>query len=582
MIVPGMSTVCRGLLPLVLSFASMMCAATTITVNSAADVVANDGFCTMREAIGAANNNLASGGMSGECLAGQPGPVVDTIAFSIPGTGVHTITPTSVFPQIIDIVTVDGYTQPGASANTLSVGDNAVLLIAFDATNLTDALFAMHGGSFGGGDSGGSTIRGLAIHHIDRGSAFIIGTGFGNGVSNIKLKGNFIGTGAGDSSNSTAISCESSSGLVVGGSAPADRNVVTTSGSDAILMNQCSNGFIQGNYFGISPDGSSHIGNPFNGIEVVQGANSNLIGGSAAGEGNVISGASSSGLKIDVSCDGNIVQGNLIGTDAAGTGAIGNAFGVNLGTTSNTVIGGSAAGEGNVIAGNSFGILINQNAGTTIQGNSIGVDANGSPLPNVSTGILVATGSSETLSLIGGTAPGEGNVISNSCGNGVAIQGDVTHWSILGNSIRSSGGLGIALQGGAGPTTNDPGDGDTGSNNLQNYPVLTSASVAGGIATISGTFDSEFNKQYRLEFFASVECNKSGFGEGQTFLGFANVTTDGSGNASFGPLTFSGAPNNQTAFAATATDPDGNTSEFSMCLGGIGRIFASGFEPQCP
>jgi hypothetical protein len=117
---------------------------------------------------------------------------------------------------------------------------------------------------------------------------------------------------------------------------------------------------------------------------------------------------------------------------------------------------------------------------------------------------------------------------------------------------------------------------------LQNYPVLTSASVAGGIATISGTFNSEFSKQYRLEFFSGIECNKSGFGEGQTFLGFTNVTTDASGNASFGPMTFSGAPNNQTAFAATATDPDGNTSEFSVCLGGIGRIFASGFERQCP
>ena len=582
MTVPGVSVFCRGLLPLVLSLASMACAATTIIVNSTADVVANDGHCTMREAIGAANNNVASGGMSGECAAGQPGPVVDTIAFNIPGTGVHTITPTSVFPQFIDIVTVDGYTQPGASANTSSVGDNAVLLIAFDATNLTDALFALHGGLFGGGDSGGSTLRGLAIHHVDRGSAFEIGTGFGNGVSNITLRGNFIGTGADDNNNAYAISCVSSQGLVVGGAAPSARNVVATSGSDAILMNQCSNGVIQGNYFGISPDGSSRIGNPFNGIELTQGANGNLIGGSAAGEGNVISGASSSGLKIDGICDGNIVQGNRIGTDASGTGAIGNTFGINLGTISNTVIGGSAAGEGNVIAGNTFGILINQNVGTTIQGNSIGVDANGSPLPNLSTGILVATGSSEVLSLIGGTAPGEGNVISNSCSRGVSIQNGTEHWSILGNSIWSSGNLGISLQGDAGPTSNDPGDGDTGSNNLQNYPVLTSASVAGGIATISGTFNSEFNKQYRLEFFASVECNKSGFGEGQTFLGFDNVTTDASGNASFGPLTFSGAPNNQTAFAATATDPDGNTSEFSICLGGIGRIFASGFEPQCP
>jgi CSLREA domain-containing protein len=573
------STVCAA--SILLAFASLDAAATTIVVNSTDDAVANDGHCTMREAIAAANNNVASGNMPGECAAGQPGPVVDTIAFNIPGSGVHTITPATSYAQIADIVLIDGYTQPGAHANTLSVGDDAVLLIAFDAPSLTDPLFYFHGSKFGGGESGGSTVRGLAIHHFDHAPAFGIGTGFGNGANNITLQGNFIGTGADDNSNAPPISCVSSTGLIVGGAAPAARNVITAGGSDGVELNQCSNGIVQGNYIGLSADGTAKFGNLFNGVEVIQGGNGNLIGGPNPGEGNVIAGTTQSAIKIDTS-DGAIIQGNFLGTDASGTGPIGNPFGVILSTSTNTLIGGPGEGDGNVISGNDFGMRSDQALTTTIQGNAFGVDVAGSPLPNRASAILIASGSAISQGLIGGTAPGEGNVIANNCGAGVNIQNGVAQWTILGNSMSENSGLGIALQGGAGPTSNDPGDGDTGSNNLQNYPVLTAASVTAGTATLSGTFNSESAKQYRLEFFSSFECSKTGFGEGKTPLGFTNVITDGNGNASFGPLTFTGAPNNQTAFAATATDPAGNTSEFSMCVGGIGRIFASGFELQCP
>src|SRR5436309_562666 len=96
--------------------------ASTITVNSTADTAANDGVCTLREAIIAANTNTASGAMAGECAAGVAG--LDTIAFAIPGSGVHTITPASSLPQITEAVLIDGYSQPAnggtaASVNTL-------------------------------------------------------------------------------------------------------------------------------------------------------------------------------------------------------------------------------------------------------------------------------------------------------------------------------------------------------------------------------------------------------------------------------------------------------------------------------
>src|SRR5260221_1261332 len=135
--------------------------AATITVNSTADVVADDGQCTLREAIIAANTNIPSGAMVNECAAGAAG--LDTIQFAISGAGVKTITPTSALPPITEAISINGYTQGVASANTLAVGDNAVILIEID------------GSSAGVGASGlvitagSSTVRGLAINRFNSG-----------------------------------------------------------------------------------------------------------------------------------------------------------------------------------------------------------------------------------------------------------------------------------------------------------------------------------------------------------------------------------------------------------------------------
>ena len=104
-------------------------------------------------------------------------------------------------------------------------------------------------------------------------------------------------------------------------------------------------------------------------------------------------------------------------------------------------------------------------------------------------------------------------------------------------------------------TPNDDGDGDIGSNNLQNYPVVSSA-VSG-----STSLNSTANTEFRIEFFANTACDPSGNGEGQTFLGFENVTTDGTGNVSFSTTVAVG-----QFITATTTDPAGNTSEFSECI----------------
>ncbi len=281
--------------------------------------------------------------------------------------------------------------------------------------------------------------------------------------------------------------------------------------------------------------------------------------------------------------DNSTLQGNFIGTDATGTIAFGPAYGISIESSSDTVVGGAQAGAGNTISGNQTGIQVGNAAlRTIIQGNRIGTDPTGLlPVLNTGDGIILTGNVPSGGAVIGGTNPGEGNTIAFSCGHGIEFNQPVTEWAIRGNSIYSNSGLGISFSRGSVPTPNDPGDADTGANNLQNYPVITSAPVTGGNATITGTLNSIGNTQYRLEFFASEECSRSGFGEGHSFIGTTNVTTNSGGDASFGPLAFA-APGGETAITATATDPGGNTSEFSLCVGGIGRIFANSFEVQCP
>jgi hypothetical protein len=137
---------------------------------------------------------------------------------------------------------------------------------------------------------------------------------------------------------------------------------------------------------------------------------------------------------------------------------------------------------------------------------------------------------------------------------------------IFGNAIFSNGLLGIELRasgGTAGVTPNDPGDVDTGANNLQNFPVLTGAGVRVN-TTVHGTLNSTANRQFRIEVFSNPACDGSGTGEGDTYLGFVNTATDGSGNASFVAVV---APTMAGQFiTTTATDlTTFDMSEFSAC-----------------
>ncbi len=168
----------------------------------------------------------------------------------------------------------------------------------------------------------------------------------------------------------------------------------------------------------------------------------------------------------------NLVEGNYIGTDVTGTAAIANAGpGVLIKEASSNTIGGPAAGAGNLISGNADDGIFNSNPASTdnlIQGNLIGTKANGTgALGNGNDGIDFSSSSSASDNVVGGLLSGEGNVIAFNGARGVFVSGGTGN-AVLSNSIHSNSGLGIDI-GDAGITPNDDGDVDSGPNNLQNF-----------------------------------------------------------------------------------------------------------------
>ncbi len=136
------------------------------------------------------------------------------------------------------------------------------------------------------------------------------------------------------------------------------------------------------------------------------------------------------------------------------------------------------------------------------------------------------------------------------------------------NSIYSNAMLGIDLAP-QGVTPNDSCDTDTGPNELQNYPVLTSASSNGSSTTVVGSLDSTASSTFTIEFFYNDACDPSGYGQGQHYIGSATVTTNGSCTTSFSATLPVAVPSGEFV-TADATDALGNTSEFSRCVQSTG------------
>jgi CSLREA domain-containing protein len=553
-----------GMIGLLVSLWSQTAPAATITVTTAADdLTPNNGSVSLREAMTAINagNNLGDP----DITAQNPGTfgTNDTIDFNIPGAGVKTInvgTSASAsglpLPTMTKPRTIDGYSQAGASVNTLANSDNAVILIELNGTG---AGSGANGLTLGAG-SGGSTIRGLAINRF-AGNGIVVQSN-GNIIS-----GNFSGTnptGTTRMPNGTfpnsgdGILIQNASNNVVGTSSPADRNVLSGNALAGVhitgtLSTPATGNKIQGNFVGVAANGISGVGtrtdpapapnstegNNLFGIEI-SGGNTNTVGGTVAGERNVV-GFNADGITMDNGAQSNTVQGNFVGVGADGT----------------------------TVAGN----LLN---GISMR-SSNGFSAPLGPAQTNEQGV--------SFNLIGGTVAGAGNLVEFNGTGGIAVFGNPVSASgqanigntILANSIFKNGrnnsspaSLGIDLANqfayptDDGVTPNDSkGHGAANDpNNFQNFPVLTGALSSGGTTTITGTLNSTPSTTFRIEFFANDPDPLGVPVEGQQFLGFANVNTDATGNASFS-VALNTPVTNGRFVTATATDGIGNTSEFS-------------------
>jgi hypothetical protein len=534
-----------------ISFETKVFAAGTFTVTNTND----SGPGSLRQAIIDANANSGA----------------DNIAFNIAAAGVQAITPATALPTITDPVVIDGYTQPGSSANTLADGDNAVLLVELNGSNLGGAILSA-GLQI---NSSNCVVRGLVINRFP-GDGISLSSSSGTTTGNV-IDGNFLGTdpsGAIARGNNNGIGITFSTNNLIGGTTAAARNVISGNGSRGISVStQASGTTIQGNFIGTNAAGSAALSNNSGGI-FSAGTGPDNIGGTAAGARNVISGnRDNAGIFVQSgTATGPVIQGNLIGTDVTGTIALGNFFGIwlNFGPSlGNSTIGGTAPGARNVISGNrSDGVLVSGNSrNNQLQGNLIGTDITGTkPLSNAGNGIQIEA--SATSNRLGGNSPGQGNTIAFNRNNGILLTGNpfaVVANSIRGNAIFSNGLLGIDL-GGDGVSANDSGDTDFGFNNFQNFPVITSVTGNSSQTTITGTLNSTPNTTFTINFYSNSSCDPSGNGEGAQPFGFGAIgtTTDANGNASFGVAISVALPAGRV-ITATATDPAGNTSEFSAC-----------------
>ncbi len=529
---------------------------TTLTVNSTndgQDTNAGDGICetatsdecTLRAAIEESNANTGT----------------DTIEFNIPGGGVKTIAPGSIYPELTDTVNIDGYTQPGAQANTAAAPApmNGTIMIEIDGQGTPGSRnFRILGNN--------SSIRGLSIYGFSNTGNDSQNANIFVEADDVVIAGNYVGVRAdgltvGPGDNQRGVLCydPSTTGVEVGGVNPADRNVffaISSINNSAALTLACNDGFAYGNIIGLAKDGvtdlspeqadANQLNGPFTvGLQILQ--SGNQVGGAEAGKVNVVAGNM---VNFSINGNGNLIQGNLIGTNYAGEVAdsITNGVGISTVTGDWNLIGGVNAGEGNTIGGTKgAGVMVLE---YVLQQLNISL-----PIPRAS--IL-------------------GNKIFqvstfNFAGFGTANLGIDMSKSI--DTSDPSDYLPDVVEQ-RGPNPNDEGDGDTGANTLTNTPVLKTASQSGNQLTITYDLDAAgaSGGEYRIEFYANSEASIFGAGPGETYLGAVDNATNGtnktatltvSEDMAYKSLSATVTPKDVAADRGGNNDGYGATSEFA-------------------
>jgi hypothetical protein len=338
------------------------------------------------------------------------------------------------------------------------------------------------------------------------------GLGFSNAGSGNVVLGNLIGTNAvgnGDVGNAfDGVMLSFSNGQTIGGTTSTARNVISGNDRHGITLNGISTITIHGNYIGTDITGSSDLGNAQHGISDGGGSSGVTIGGTATGAGNVISGNDQDGLAL---ASNYTVLGNIIGLNAAGTAAIANGrYGISLSGSGNA-IGGTAAGARNVISGNSsHGILITGNSNTLI-GNYIGTNAAGSVAIGNATGVYISDASSNT---IGGVTASSRNIISGNVQNGIRIAGSTaTNNLIQGNSIGTNvAGTAAIANGGGGILISNLSYSNTIGGTATGAGNLISGNTGIGVSLYDSHSNSLFGNYIGVDTTGSVALANSSYG----------------------------------------------------------------------
>ena len=491
----------------------------TIQVTSLADSTTPpvDGQVTLREAIQSINAGMdANADLTGH-VNGTYGTQDRIIFDGLAGT----IALASSLPAITRAVVVDGSTGAGFSGSpvitinaqgastAITIQGPDVAVRSFALINAGQAGVLVTGGSATraviagnevGLDRDGTAVANLYGIQINAGaSAATIGGATaadrnvisGNGVSGVLIegasanvvRGNFVGTdpsGTVDLGNGfVGIHVRNgSTGNVIGGENPtaflaSAGNVISGNGDDGVRLEGTgtSGNLVAGNFIGLDVSGTRDLGNDNTGIEVNTAA-SNTVGGIGASLANVIAGNAGDGILLfRPGASANLIQGNRIGTNAAGIAAIGNAEdGIEVNQAVGNTIGGATAGAGNLISGNaSDGIELEDGAASNVvQGNFIGTNATGTgAVPNVESGVRLDAGLNTTggtitfngarANTIGGinatvgTATA-GNLISGNGRNGVVLfgrgtTGNAIVGNFIGTDLAGSAALGNSLNG---------------------------------------------------------------------------------------------------------------------------------------
>jgi hypothetical protein len=537
----------RDILPLIaIVFAVNGLSQTAAGADFTVTTAATSGPGSLRQAIVSANTS----------------PGADRIVFNIPGSGVHTIDVSTEFlPPITDALTIDGYTQPGSSPNTLADDFNAVVLIHIDGGDAPAASLSAPQSIGLSIQAPDCTVRGLKITRFVPFTFGLSGGGRSGGFGIFVNAARCVVEGNVLAENREAGIRVTATDYLIGGTSAAARNLI---GGNRIGLRAgpSERGRIAGNLIGrheVGTPANPRFVGAFNSIGVVlNGAlTQTVVGGAEAGAGNIISG-NQVGLRTGYTNPGTqqtevaygaVVQGNLIGERSAAPYASSNFTGIEL-LGSDHQIGGLVAAAGNIISSNRFGIRMDTITSPRPERNIIvGNRIEG----NVETGIAVFGVDHQ----IGGLQAGAGNRIAH---NHVAVSITGGEQSvrnrILSNRIEGNGTLTPLDLGRDGLTMNDLGDSDSGENRRQNFPTITDVRFVGGSTAINVALSSTPSSNYTVQLFAEPTGTP-----GQLLLDTRNVATDANGRASF-EVAYPRELLRDTV-VATATDSEGNTSELS-------------------